>query len=320
MSEFPIIEVRLTGDDVGADAPNFNADASEQVGSKEKFWCEQVDTHQKYLLKFARSNTGEDWAEKLASELARDIFGLPHARVDLASYRGRAAVLSAFFPGDGQRLIHGNELLLERDSSYPSREVRRVRKHTLAAVFDALGDVRCPEKLLLPPEVVSAQDLFCGYLVLDVLIGNTDRHHENWGFLVGRSEEGERVLTLAPTYDHGSSLGRELLEPDRDRRLHGADPRVSIAAYAQGARSAFYLNSEDARPLLLRDLLIAATDQRPAAVRAWASRLDTPEFTRDLRALVERVPGVRMSSKAREFAAGLLEYNRRTIQDVVKTT
>ena len=42
--------------------------------------------------------------------------------------------------------------------------------------------------------IVSALDVFVGYLLLDAWIGNTDRHHENWGFvLVGEANERGRL-------------------------------------------------------------------------------------------------------------------------------
>lgn len=44
---------------------------------------------------------------------------------------------------------------------------------------------------------------FWDTFVLDALIGNTDRHNGNWGFLYHKRE---KTLTLAPVYDCGSSL------------------------------------------------------------------------------------------------------------------
>ncbi|RWX71937.1 HipA domain-containing protein [Mesorhizobium sp. M2A.F.Ca.ET.039.01.1.1] len=43
-------------------------------------------------------------------------------------------------------------------------------------------------------------------LVFDTLIGNTDRHSENWGFLIEPKGENPR-FSLAPLYDNGTSLG-----------------------------------------------------------------------------------------------------------------
>lgn len=46
------------------DAPDF----PEQLGTKEKYWLRFKG--QRYLLKIGRPGTGENWAEKIASELA----------------------------------------------------------------------------------------------------------------------------------------------------------------------------------------------------------------------------------------------------------
>ena len=52
------------------------------------------------------------------------------------------------------------------------------------------------------------------YALLDGLIGNTDRHHENW--MVAYVPEGnDTVLRSMPSFDHASSLGRELADERR---------------------------------------------------------------------------------------------------------
>lgn len=86
------------------DAP----DLLEQLGTKEKYWF-RVDGR-RYLFKIGRPNTGENWSEKIAAELA-GLLGLPHAHYDLAIWRGRQGVLSPLFVPKGGRLILGNELL-----------------------------------------------------------------------------------------------------------------------------------------------------------------------------------------------------------------
>ena len=69
--KYPIIEVLSAA-----------AIAVEQLGSKDKFWYED-ENHQWCLFKKSRPGTGEDWAEKAASELA-EMLGLLHARYQLA--------------------------------------------------------------------------------------------------------------------------------------------------------------------------------------------------------------------------------------------
>jgi hypothetical protein len=57
---FPIIEI--SADAISGD---------EQLGSKPKFWF--IRNGERWLFKERRPNTGEDWAEKLASDIARQI-------------------------------------------------------------------------------------------------------------------------------------------------------------------------------------------------------------------------------------------------------
>ncbi|MBV8466242.1 MAG: hypothetical protein JO218_09885 [Burkholderiales bacterium] len=56
---------------------------TEQLGSKPKFWVQRDDG--RWLFKEARTNTGEDWAEKVAAELAHAI-GVAAADVELANF------------------------------------------------------------------------------------------------------------------------------------------------------------------------------------------------------------------------------------------
>jgi hypothetical protein len=52
---------------------------------------------------------------------------------------------------------------------------------------------------------------WCEALLFDALIGNTDRHQDNWGYLVYRWKDGRiRRQALAPIFDNGTSLGHEL--------------------------------------------------------------------------------------------------------------
>lgn len=73
---FPILQV-----------PSESADVIEQLGSKPKFWFRREHDEQPWLFKFTRENTGEDWSEKIASEVAGSLQVLA-ARVELAEFMG----------------------------------------------------------------------------------------------------------------------------------------------------------------------------------------------------------------------------------------
>ena len=77
------------------DIPQDAREDIEQLGSKPKFWVSIGAS--RWLFKEARANTGEDWAEKVAAELARTL-DIDAAVVELATYMGRRGCISQNFP------------------------------------------------------------------------------------------------------------------------------------------------------------------------------------------------------------------------------
>jgi len=57
-------------------------------------------------------------------------------------------------------------------------------------------------------------------LTFDILIGNTDRHQDNWGLIVKRTKKGDKMLldiNMSPAFDNGTALCYEILEQDIDK-------------------------------------------------------------------------------------------------------
>ena len=112
--------------------------ATEAMGTKFKFWFHHPQLGY-CLYKQARPNTGEDWAEKIASELC-NLLKLPHARVELATWnKTQGTVSPSFIPALGT-LIHGNEILAPMVPGYPRFQTFNVSQHTLDVVLTAIGN------------------------------------------------------------------------------------------------------------------------------------------------------------------------------------
>ena len=154
----------------------------EQLGSKPKFWFKHEGGN--WLFKEARDNTGEDWAEKVASEIAAAL-GLPTHHTELAVWEGkRGCAVQSFISSDWSVLVHGNELLGGLITGYDKEKERGQSGHTFGNIVTVLERIFPSEKVLR----VAAMRM-AGYLVLDALVGNTDRHHQNWGVLLERKEQ-----------------------------------------------------------------------------------------------------------------------------------
>ena len=93
------------------------AENVEYGGSKEKFWFRHAELGRS-LWKAARPNTGEDWSEKIAEQMARQL-GLPCARYELAICDGKRGVITPTLVPEGASLVLGNELLVAQESNYP---------------------------------------------------------------------------------------------------------------------------------------------------------------------------------------------------------
>lgn len=290
MSEYQVLPVRpedLIGD--------------EALGSKTKFWFRRDG--QPWLFKEGREGTGEDWAEKVAAEVAR-LIGLPAATVELADFQGRrgCASLSFVHPEAGEGLIHGNEILAGMVLGYDRAKKFRQSDHTLENIQTAIRN-------LFPDKAVhdGVLTILAGYLVLDALIGNTDRHHENWALLWQqvKADNGgiNLMLRVAPSFDHASSLGRELQDAKRLNLLRSG----AVGGYVRNGKGAIYLGSSDkhgANPLRLAEF----GARRFSAYFLPAIRQLERISPSDFRPILDSVPVARMSVVSKDFTFAFLSY------------
>jgi hypothetical protein len=157
---------------------------------------------------------GEDWVEKIVSQLGT-LLGVACAEVELARRNGEAGSMSRNIVPDGWDLVLGSELMGTVVPGYQEGEHNPPGRpgHSPQKIMEALAGCRS----VVGYEQVSSAGMLAGYLVLDAWVANQDRHDQNWA-VTRSSESGD--LRLAPSYDHASSLGFNLLEDRRKALLH----------------------------------------------------------------------------------------------------
>jgi hypothetical protein len=147
--------------------------------------------------------------------------------------------------------------------------------------------------------------------ILDALVGNTDRHHENWDVL--RLPNG--TVHLAPTFDHASSLGRNLLDEERTERLRTKDHNRTVEAFASRAHSALYHAETDRKPLSPLSAFLEAAHWSDTAALGWLGLLDALSDDEADR-IVDDVPPQCISGTAARFAQQLISLNKRALLDL----
>jgi hypothetical protein len=263
----------------------------EQLGSKPKFWFQYQG--EKWLFKEARENTGEDWAEKIGSEIAASL-GMSTHQAELAVWEGRRGCAVRSFLRPRSVLVHGNELLGGQIIGYDPAKQWRQCDHTIENIVAVI------EKLFpdTQPRRVAALRMV-GYLLLDALIGNTDRHHENWGVIADITTIGQKLhitWQLAPTFDHASSLGRELTDEARTRILQGG----TMDRYIRKGRGGIFLNADSKHGMSPMATIEEVARRYPDLYAPWHRRvMEWQPMTEDL---IARIPAERISEPGRQFA------------------
>jgi hypothetical protein len=284
------------------------AEALEPLGTKRKFWFTDADGR-RMLFKAEDRGTGEDWADRIACELC-GLLGLPHVHYDLATESAgeKPGVVCENCAPAPASLVLGNQLLLKQDPKYPAQKSKyKVQQHTVEAVAEVMASLRPPPAPWaegVPGGITSAADVFIGYVMLDAWIANQDRHHENWGAL--RIAD---VEYLAPTFDHGASMARNLTDEERKDRLTTRDTGRAIGSFVRRAKSAFYAGPQADKPITTVQAWASFLQLSPGASTIWLQRLRAIDED-TMYHLLEEVPPDRLSKIGRDFTLGLLVENR----------
>lgn len=292
--------------------PEEEQDPDEPLGARGSTWLveptDDPDDGSLWIFKPVRARTvvhgneapwfEEDWAEYAATRVG-ELLGLPVAGIDLAMRNGRRGVISPSFVLDrALPPTFGNELLFREDPGYPLHAKGEVPGYRPERCLELLNNHGPP--LGSAPAFRCAADAFAGYLLLDALVANTDRHHENWAVLQHRGSS-----ILAPCYDLGTCLGFQLTDAERRERLKTGDQNRTARAWSERGQSRTF----EGRPGLV-DIAVRAL----AAVSETAYALLTKRLralgNADIQRIVEAVPGDRMSQEAGTFATEVLLINR----------
>lgn len=263
---------------------------------------------------------GEDWAEVVSTQVGVAL-GVPCATTRLCLREGVRGSISRSVRPAGYALWEGwFALEVAEVPGYfrheegapgidPARPEVRRPGHCIANIRDALQGYLPPVEFV-GPHGFGAFDVFVGYLLLDALIANRDRHESNWAILLPALQGPEP--RLAPSYDHASSLGFNLTD---ERRLALLDDQTRLVKWVENG-TAYRFEYID-RPASLVEHAVAALATCPTAVQEWwTERVRTIHLIGVLDALADEALGT-VSHPATTVAAAILEMNLGRLNDAL---
>jgi hypothetical protein len=231
----------------------------------------------RYLFKESRAAYPEQfWVEVVASRLSR-LTGVP-VPASYAAWDSRsdtcAALIEWFYGypgGPAQGFLLGGMFMKDMIKDFDHVKGRQHNFNHVTLLCHVL-DRAAPsserpfsfEKEWLPT--------WARILTFDALIGNTDRHQENWGFVWTRQETGDKPtmhLQISPAFDNGTSLGHEHSSENFARFLD----KNYLRRYIVNGRHHMKWHLNDLKKCGHVDLLLKIVDKSPECRTAMLSVL-----------------------------------------------
>jgi hypothetical protein len=268
-----------------------------------------VDRH-RYLFKYSvRRHPVQFWSEIIAYEIGRVMdVAVPPALVSIDA-DGQAGALIEFFYGhpsdqEALRYVAGADYFVR---IIPGFDTKTGRQHSVRGIvricrsFERLGMLK------------GWVDYWAKVFAFDAVIGNTDRHQENWGLLWN---EDATEASFAPAFDNGTSLGYEQL----DERLGKFSDRNCLDAYIARGQHHPRWNSADENRLGHAELCVRFASEFPGARDSMLEAVNfNPNEIDDLLNWCTQfdVP-VNLSPARSEFLASLIKARRTALADALE--
>jgi hypothetical protein len=217
-------------------------------GSRPRLTLYHKEGNKKYFFKTYSHNPREVWAECLASHIA-----------DLLDLRAQEVTIKIAPSRLKQALRKRFPTQLSEDWKPVGTLARNIFPKNVEITYGAVI-VETPTKALTLEEIeakirsryYAADDLLQDYsdmIVFDVLIGNMDRHHENWGIcehqkykqlLLFDRKRTKELRYFAPLFDHGSSL---LFELSQENVVNYLQDEGRLHNYIENSKFGFLLDT-----------------------------------------------------------------------------
>lgn len=291
-------------------------EADESMGADPKYWITPKGTtfsapagEVSWLFKAPKTGhlhegrtyrRHDDVAEAVVCEVAK-LLNIPTAQVHLAQRDDTPGVISRNVIRPDHNLRSGDMVLLGIEGYESCAGDRRSNArpgHNLKNIASVMTGLLGPAGTDYADW--TAFDVFSGYLLLDALCANNDRHAENWAIEEPPLGDADQPDRLAASFDHGSALASSIEESVCERKLS------DIHRFCERGKAKRFEDRKQSLVGLWRDSVLIAGK---SAV-LWRDRLEDLDPDK----FAETCHGVDVVSASRaNLMTAILEENRRRI-------
>lgn len=268
----------------------------------------------RYLFKLSRSwCPWQFWGEVIAYRFG-SLIGVPVPPAHIGFSKDYkqgvdtyAALIEWFYDENKDVYVSGEQTMVSHIEDF---DRNRGKKHNLETIRYAFGN----------NQVIF--NCWARILTFDTLIGNTDRHQENWGLVLKDARLNPKSrdnLYLSPAFDNGTALGYEILEDN----IHKYDDTSRLERYLTNRHARHHMKwslNQD-QDIRFYEFVKKFTVEFPETMAIMAKCLDfTYQQVEDaLSPLVGAVSNAeyKLTSKRLEFILKLIFGRKRILEETL---
>ncbi len=243
------------------------------------------------IFKYEEYNCTESCSEKMSYEIAK-VLDYPCAKIELAEdENGVIGIL--------------NYLFIDTKEAEHTDIIAYINKnHTDRKQFYTINNIKkCLDQL---DNNLFAQ--FLKILVFDALIGETDRHEENWGIIIKNEH-----YYISPLYDNGCNLLREFKNEKLAEKYYSGKKNFNL--YIERSKSLIY-NETTGRRYTHFQLIKELYKEYPDIIRKEIVNIDNLTDAK-IEKIVNSIPNQMMLDKQKEYIIKFIKIRKERLKEII---
>ena len=261
-------------------------------GTREKRIVIDSRTGEKAYFKYEKYNCSEACSEKMCYEIAK-VLDYPCAHIELGlDENGNIGILNYLFI-DKMKSEHTDAISYINKNSKERKEF-----YTIENIKKCLDEISS-----------NLFEVFLRIMVFDALVGETDRHEENWGITkIGNDYQ------ISPLYDNGCNLLRDFKNLDLAMKYY--DGKKNFKDYIKRPKSLIYKDDHSKKYNLI-ELIEELYKKYPLIIGTEIKNLS--KLTDDkILEIVNKIPDELLTNKHKEYIITFLKERKRMLTDIIK--
>jgi hypothetical protein len=236
---------------------------------------------------------------------------IPPAFVAYDNENQSAALIEWFLSSTDERYIAGGDYCQQAIPNFDRKKGKQHNFETVSEIFETLQRQQ-------PAIDLSWKNYWAKAFVFDALIGNTDRHQDNWGIIETQEfvDPSIKKLRISPVFDNGTSMGHEVTAS----KFKMFEDKDYLKNYVYNGWHHMKWALDDAKQVKHDEMLIKLIERHPETRQIMLTclkRVNSKFFGKTLDDLVAFDVPTKLTSERAAFMLQLLNYRHQRLLQAI---